>query len=104
VTLYELATLVPAVPAVIGRTAAADYREEPARPCQRNKRIPKDLETIILKAIVKESRSRLRDSPGVGGRPETILDNKPIVLAGLRQQNGPRMARGTGLGSGQPRC
>src|SRR5262249_43606782 len=58
-TLYELLTLKPAFDGSDrGRLVGNITQSEPARPRQLVRDIPRDLETVILKAITKEPRRR----------------------------------------------
>ena len=72
VTLYELLTLPPAIPGqdrqeVLNRIA----KEEPRPPRRIDPAIPKDLETIVLKAIAKE-RDAATSRPGAGRGPDEV--------------------------------
>jgi len=80
ITLYELLTLQPAF--------AYDDRQqllkriaddEPKRPSQLNARIPQDLETIILKAIAKDSRERYASAQDLATDLRRFLEHKPIA-------------------------
>ncbi len=87
VTLYELLTLRPPFS---GDDRQAILRQigddEPPAPRQLNKAIPKDLETIVLKAMAKEPPGPLRHGPGTGRRPEAVsgrrADPSPAAVAG----------------------
>ena len=59
VTLYELLTLRPAFPGDDRQKLVQRIVEDdPPPPRQLNKAIPKDLKTIILKAVAKEPKGR----------------------------------------------
>src|SRR5262249_29470001 len=59
VTLYEMATLRPAITAPNRLALLEQVRSgEPSRPSQCDPHIPRDLETIILKAIAREPAER----------------------------------------------
>ena len=72
-TLYELLTLRPAFD---GRDHQELLRQialdEPIRPRRLNPAIPRDLETIVLKAMAKDPSQPLRDGPGAGRRPGAV--------------------------------
>ena len=78
-TLYELLTLRPAFDAadrlkLIERIKA----EEPARPRSLDGRIPRDLETIVLKAIEKEPEARYQSAEAMGEDLGRFLADEPI--------------------------
>ena len=78
-TLYELLTLRPAFDAadrlkLIERIKA----EEPARPRSLDGRIPRDLETIVLKAIEKEPEARYQSAEAIGEDLGRFLADEPI--------------------------
>lgn len=79
VTLYELVTLTPAVRGadrqeILQRIAF----EEPHPPRRVNKRIPVELETIILKATAKNPASRYDSAADLAEDLRNFLDDKPI--------------------------
>ncbi len=79
VTLYELMTLQPAFESrdrqeLLRRIAD----EEPRSPRQLNSSIPRELETIILKAMSKEAESRYATAQELADDLRRFLDNKPI--------------------------
>src|SRR5262249_15999222 len=53
-------------------------REEPRRPRQINDKIPRDLETICLKAINKEPTKRYQDAKAFAEDLVNYLEHKPI--------------------------
>jgi WD40 repeat protein/serine/threonine protein kinase len=79
VTLYELLTLRPALD---GRDRQEILRkiaqEEPAPPGKLNPAIPRDLETIVLKAITKEPAERYATARELADDLRRFLEDKPI--------------------------
>lgn len=80
VTLYELLTLVPAYEAcdrlkLIERVKS----EEPLRPRLIDRRIPRDLETILLKAIDKDPKRRYSTAQEMADDLRRFLDDEPIM-------------------------
>jgi serine/threonine protein kinase/tetratricopeptide (TPR) repeat protein len=80
VTLYELLTLQPAVDGhdrqqIIRRI----IHHEPRPPRKLNPEIPRELETIVLKAIAKDPLSRYPTAQALGDELKRFLENKPIV-------------------------
>jgi WD40 repeat protein/serine/threonine protein kinase len=78
-TLYELLTLQPAFDsldrlALIERIKA----EEPARPRSLDGRIPRDLETIVLKAIDKDPQRRYATADAAAEDLRRFLADEPI--------------------------
>ncbi len=72
-TLYELVTLRPAIDGqdrqeVLRKIA----QDEPIPPRRLNPTIPRELETILLKAMSKEPESRYAHGSGAGRRPATV--------------------------------
>jgi serine/threonine protein kinase len=80
VTLYELLTLRPAFD---GRDHQELLRQiandEPIAPRRLNPAIPRDLETIILKAMAKDASSRYATAQDMAGDLRRFLDDQPIV-------------------------
>jgi serine/threonine protein kinase len=78
-SLYELATLQPAFPEE-DRTRLLQQiiNESPQLPSQINREIPKDLETIILKALVKEPAERYETSQALADDLRRYLNDEPI--------------------------
>ena len=79
-TLYELITLRPAFDTpdrleLIERIKA----EEPLRPRSLDARIPRDLETIVLKAIEKNPKERYQTAEAIGEDLRRYLDDEPIL-------------------------
>jgi serine/threonine protein kinase/WD40 repeat protein len=79
VTLYEIATLRPAFAdpdrASLVRKVLA---EDPPRPRRVDRRIPRDLETIILKAIEKEPGRRYQSADDLAEDLRAFLAGKPL--------------------------
>jgi Flp pilus assembly protein TadD/serine/threonine protein kinase len=79
VTLYELLTLEPAY---TGEDREALLRqiafEEPPPPRRRNREIPVDLETIVLKATAKEPEARYATAQELAADLERFLKDEPI--------------------------
>jgi WD40 repeat protein/serine/threonine protein kinase len=79
VTLYEFLTLEPVFP---GRDRQELLRqiafEEPLPPRRRNKRIPAELETIVLKAMEKNPVDRYGTAQELADDLKRFLEHKPI--------------------------
>ncbi|MCG8652181.1 MAG: serine/threonine protein kinase [Pirellulales bacterium] len=79
-TLYELLTLRPAItassPAELIRKAAAGVTVKPRR---RNQAIPRDLETVVLKALAIAPQDRYRGVDQLGDDLRCFLRNLPIA-------------------------
>jgi serine/threonine protein kinase len=78
-TLYELLTLRPGFESsdrleLIERIKT----EEPARPRSVDGRIPRDLETIVLKAIEKDPKARYQTAEAMGEDLRRFLADEPI--------------------------
>jgi serine/threonine protein kinase/WD40 repeat protein len=79
VTLYELLTFQPIFPDVLGANLMARVtREEPARPRELDPHIPRDLETIVLKAMSKEPLRRYTSADEFAGDLRRFLNDEPI--------------------------
>ena len=78
-TLYELLTLQPAYedsnPSSLIRKIT---QEEPPRPRKLNPRIPRDLETIVLKTIARDPAHRHRSAGELADDLQRFLDDRPI--------------------------
>jgi tetratricopeptide (TPR) repeat protein len=79
-TLYELLVLRPAFGSrqreqLIRQIA----EEEPRRPRQRNKAVPRDLETVVLKAMSKEPAGRYATAQELADDLRRFLDGKPTL-------------------------
>jgi eukaryotic-like serine/threonine-protein kinase len=78
-TLYELVTLRPAIGGqdrneVLRKIA----QDEPSAPRQLNSSIPRELETVLLKAMNKEPGSRYVTAQALADDLRRFLDDKPI--------------------------
>jgi serine/threonine protein kinase len=79
VTLYELLTLRPAIEGqdrqeILRKIA----QEEPVAPRKLNPAIPRDLETILLKATAKEPTGRYATAKELADELRRLLEYKPI--------------------------
>jgi tetratricopeptide (TPR) repeat protein/tRNA A-37 threonylcarbamoyl transferase component Bud32 len=78
-TLYELLTLEPPFgesdPASLIRQVT---QREPVRPRKLNPAIPRDLETVILKAIARERRHRYQAAAELAEDLKRFLEDRPI--------------------------
>jgi serine/threonine protein kinase/WD40 repeat protein len=78
-TLYELLTLRPAFLVRDRLTLIARIKTvEPAPPRSLDARIPRDLETIVLKAIEKDPRKRYPSADALAEDLRRFLDDEPI--------------------------
>src|SRR5262245_16983748 len=79
VTLYEMLTLTPAFEDT-DRARLMDrvQREEPPQPRKLDPRIPRDLETIVLKAINKEPAGRYATATAFADDLRRFLADRPI--------------------------
>ena len=78
-TLYELLTLHP----LFGATPQSELIEKvlhdsPEAPRKLDPKIPRDLETIVLKAIAKEPGDRYATAQALGEDLERFLEDRPI--------------------------
>jgi eukaryotic-like serine/threonine-protein kinase len=79
VTLYELLTLRKAYTASDRLKLIEQIKgEEPARPRSIDRRIPRDLETIVLKAIDKDPRRRYQTADAISEDLRRFLADEPI--------------------------
>jgi WD40 repeat protein len=79
VTLYELLTLRPAFDeADRNRLLARVLHEEPPRPRKVNPEVPRDLETVVLKAIAKEPRQRYASAAELAEDLRRFLADRPV--------------------------
>ena len=80
VTLYELLTLQPAFN---GRDHQELLRQialdEPVSPRRLNPAVPRDLETIVLKAIAKDPASRYTTAQELAADLRRFMDDQPIL-------------------------
>ena len=78
-TLYELLTLRPAFEATGRRALLRQVAfEEPKAPRSIDPAIPRDLETIVRKAIAKEPESRYSTAEELAADLRRFLDDRPI--------------------------
>ena len=78
-TLYEMLTLQPAFSDPDrARLIDSVQHEEPPRPRKLDPHIPRDLETIVLKAIAKEPRRRYPTATAMAEDLRRYLGNRPI--------------------------
>ena len=78
-TLYELLVLRPAFVSIDRlRLMEKIKNEEPARPRSMDPRVPRDLETIVLKAIEKEPRRRYQTAAALAEDLRRFVDDEPI--------------------------
>lgn len=79
-TLYELLTLLPAFPgddqATILRHIA---EEEPTPPRRLDRAIPRDLETIVLKALAKDPQRRYTSAAAMASDLRRLVAGEPIL-------------------------
>jgi eukaryotic-like serine/threonine-protein kinase len=83
-TLYELLTLRPAFEGqdqlrLIERIAHAP----PVPPRQIDRRIPRDLETIVLKAMAKDPGDRFATAQKMADELKLFLENRPLTLRSI---------------------
>src|SRR5262249_9205660 len=78
-TLYELLVLRPAFESPDRLKLIERVRhQEPARPRSLDPRIPRDLETIVLKAIDKDPRGRYPTAAALGEDLRRFVEDRPI--------------------------
>ena len=79
-TLYELLVLRPAFDSH-DRVALSEQIKnlEPSRPRSIDPRVPRDLETIVLKAIDKDPRTRYASAEALAEDLRRFLDDEPIL-------------------------
>ncbi len=78
-TLYELLTLEPAYRSSHRvQLMHAILHDEPARPRKLDRRIPRDLETIVLKAIAKDPADRFADAGEMAAELGRFIEGLPI--------------------------
>jgi WD40 repeat protein/tRNA A-37 threonylcarbamoyl transferase component Bud32 len=79
-TLYELLTLRPAYEEADRRVLVARILSAaPPRPRQLNRAIPRDLETIVLKASAREPRARYASAGELAEDLQRFLADRPIL-------------------------
>lgn len=78
-TLYELLTLRPAFDAPDRLQLIEQIKtEDPQRPRALDPRIPRDLETIVLKAMDKDPKARYQSADALAEDLRRFLDDEPI--------------------------
>ncbi len=78
-TLYEMLTLEPAFRSSHrAQLTHAILHDEPARPRRLDRRIPRDLETIVLKAIAKDPADRFADAGEMAAELGRFVEGLPI--------------------------
>jgi serine/threonine protein kinase len=79
-TLYELMTLRPLF-GDVNRAKLLDWiqHEPPVSPRRLDRHIPRDLETIVLKALAKEPAQRYRDAEAMAADLRRFIDDRPIL-------------------------
>ncbi len=78
-TLYEMLVLEPAFRG--GQRVElihAILHEEPRRPREHDRRVPRDLETIVLKAIAQDPADRFADAGAMAAELGRFLEGRPI--------------------------
>jgi WD40 repeat protein len=79
-TLYELLTLRPAFEAATRMKVIEQVRHDPPlAPRKVDPRVPRDLETIVLKAIAKEPTGRYATAEALSSDLKNFIVGKPIV-------------------------
>lgn len=84
-TLYEMLTLRPPFPETNpARLIRQVSEQEPVRPRKLNPAMPRDLETIILKAIAREPERRYQTAMALAEDLNRYLDDRPILARRTR--------------------
>jgi WD40 repeat protein/Flp pilus assembly protein TadD len=79
VTLYELLTLRPAfAESDHNRLLQRVLHDEPSRPRKLNPEVPRDLETVVLKAIAKEPGQRYASAAELADDLRRFLGDRPV--------------------------
>jgi serine/threonine protein kinase/WD40 repeat protein/Tfp pilus assembly protein PilF len=79
VTLYEMLTLCPAFEGVQrAEVMERVLRAEPVPPRKLDRRVPRDLETVVLKAMAKERRDRYAEAADLAADLRRFLADQPI--------------------------
>jgi serine/threonine protein kinase/WD40 repeat protein len=80
VTLYELLTLRPAFNGEDrGRLLKQLAEEDPPRPRSLERSVPRDLETVVLKATAKEPRRRYQSAEALAEDLRRFLADRPVL-------------------------
>jgi tetratricopeptide (TPR) repeat protein len=78
-TLYELVTLEPPFDdSDPSRLLRQVREEEPPRPRRRDPEVPRDLETIVLKAMAREPEARYASAGALAADLQRFIDGQPI--------------------------
>ncbi len=78
-TLYELLTLRPAFGGQDQLQLVSRIAHEPPTPPRRiDRQIPRDLETIVLKAMAKDPGDRFATAQEMGAELKLFLENRPL--------------------------
>ena len=78
-TLYELLTLRPAFAGQDQLQLVSRIAHEPPTPPRRiDRQIPRDLETLVLKAMAKDPRDRFATAQEMGAELKLFLENRPL--------------------------
>ncbi len=78
-TLYELLTLRPAFDDTNkGRLIDRVQNEPPRPPCKLDPRVPRDLETLVLKCLAKDSKERYATAEALAEDLRRFLADRPI--------------------------
>jgi serine/threonine protein kinase/WD40 repeat protein len=79
VTLYEMLTLRPTFTGKDRMALLKQVRSgEPPRPCRGDRRIPRDLETIVLKAMARDPAERYARAEALADDLRRFLADRPI--------------------------
>lgn len=80
VTLYELLTLRPAFPGTDRQRVVRQIMEdEPVPPRRIQAGIPRDLETVVLKAMAKEPQARYGTAQELAADLRRFMEDKPVT-------------------------
>jgi WD40 repeat protein/serine/threonine protein kinase/tetratricopeptide (TPR) repeat protein len=78
-TLYEMLTFQPAFEeANRNKLIKRIIHDEPARPRKVNRAVPRDLETIVLKAIARDPAHRYQTPAELAGDLQRFLEDRPV--------------------------
>ncbi len=89
ITLYELLVLRPAFQGCDRATLMAEITsDEPPRPRALDRRIPRDLETIVTKAIAKDPARRYQTAAELADDLGRFLENRPIEARRAQPRSG----------------
>jgi WD40 repeat protein/serine/threonine protein kinase len=85
-TLYELLRLRPAFDETDrNKLVAQVMHDTPPRPCQLNAAVPRDLETIVLKAMERDLGRRYQTAADLAADLQRFVDDRPIQARRLGQ-------------------